>query len=301
MTKPPKVIPELVRSYKLEPTTYNITDLDTILYALGIGFSTDPMCEEDFKFTYELADGFTTFPTVSTVTNRFDLFKGLLNNPGLPRFNPMMLLHGEQTTECFSPLPTSGKIINVPKVEDIQDKGKGALLIVSQSTVDAETKELYAKNTMRIFIRGIGGFGDKGKVPSLKFPKIPASREPTAEFQFKTRPDQAILYRLNGDRNPLHISPDMAAMGNFERPILHGLCFYGISARAVYEKFCKGDVKNFKKFSARFTSHVFPGETLIIKMYKTGPGTLYVEARTKERGKVVLVGLANYNDATPKL
>lgn len=213
-----------------------------------------------------------------------------------------MLLHGEQTTEQFQPLPTTGKVINMPKIEDIQDKGKGALLIVSVSTVDAETKELYAKNTMRIFIRGLGGFGDKGTFPSLKFPKMPASREPAGEFTYTTRPDSAFLYRLNGDRNPLHVSPDMAAMGNFERPILHGLCFYGISARGVYEKFCNGDVKNFKKFSARFTSHVFPGETLIVKMFKTGPGSLYVEARTKERGKVVLMGLANYVETpSPKL
>ena len=94
----------------------------------------------------------------------------------------------------------------------------------------------------------------------------------------------------------------MAALGNFERPILHGLCFYGITARAVYEKFCNGEVQNFKKISARFTSHVFPGETLVIKMYKTGPGSLYVEARTKERGKVVLMGMASYTETpSPKL
>ncbi len=153
---------------------------------------------------------------------------------------------------------------------------------------------------MRIFIRGIGGFGDKGTVPSLKFPKLAPGTKPTAEYEHKTRPDQAFLYRLNGDRNPLHVSPDMAAMGNFERPILHGLCFYGISARAVYEKFCNGEVENFKKLSARFTSHVFPGETLRIQMFKMDGTTVYVQATTKERGKVVLMGIAEVKP-TPKL
>ncbi len=119
MTKPTKVVPELVRSYKLEESSFEMTDAVAILYAMGIGFSEDPLREEDYKFTYELSDGFTTFPTISTVTQKFDLFKGLLGNPGLPKFNPMMLLHGEQSTEVFAPLPTSGKIINQPKIEDI--------------------------------------------------------------------------------------------------------------------------------------------------------------------------------------
>ena len=163
---------------------------------------------------------------------------------------------------------------------------------MSTTSIDAETKTVYAKNTMRIFIRGLGGFGDKGVIPPLKFSPIPASVKPTAVFEYKTRADQAFLYRLNGDRNPLHVSPDMAAMGNFKRPILHGLCFYGVSARAVYESFCGGNVENFKSISSRFTSHVFPGETLIVNMYKTDGTTVKIQATTKERGKVVLMGTA---------
>jgi acyl dehydratase len=123
-------------------------------------------------------------------------------------------------------------------------------------------------NTSKIFIRGIGGFGDKGILKD-ELP-VPPKRQPDHVAETRTEPNQAILYRLCGDLNPLHIDPDMAAMGKFDKPILHGLGFYGFTARTIFEKYCGGDVKNFKSFNARFTSHVFPGETLIVEMFKEG-------------------------------
>ncbi len=230
----------------------------------------------------------------------FSLFKEFDMCPGFPSFNKMNLLHGEQTTRIISPIPPSGSAISKRAFLDVQDKKKGALLIVEQTLSDVENpKQVYAINESRYFIRGLGGFGDKGKLASLKYPKIPKDRKPDAVFTHYVRPDQAILYRLSGDRNPLHIDPSMAAKGNFPRPILHGLCFYGISARAVYEHFCGEDVENFREIQARFTSHVYPGETLIVKMYKLPGGTVAVETSTKERGKVVLTAVVTVKE-TPR-
>ena len=111
--------PAKVRAHTMDTSSYTVTDKEAMLYALGLGFSTDPLREDDYKFTYELADGFTTFPTFSCVAQKFDLFKGLLTTPGLPRFNPMMLLHGEQTTEVLAPMPPTCKLLIQPKTEDI--------------------------------------------------------------------------------------------------------------------------------------------------------------------------------------
>lgn len=168
---------------------------------------------------------------------------------------------------------------------------------------DADNHDkVYAENVGRYFLRGLGGFGDKGTYPSLRFPKIAKDRKPDAIWEQKVREDQAILYRLSGDFNPLHIDPKMAALGNFDRPILHGLCFYGISARGVYERFCNGEVENFRSISARFTSVVFPGETLIVKMYKMGGGKILVHTTTKERGKIALMAVVEVKEGvSPKL
>ena len=153
-------------------------------------------------------------------------------------------------------------------IADAQDKKKGALVVVEgRAYSDADHKELAFVNTMNLFIRGIGGF--EAQPPKYKtfiqIPKIP-ERAPDAVLKEVTRPDQAILYRLSGDYNPLHIDPEMAKMGNFDKPILHGLCFYGICAKNVLKHFGNYNSANFKEISARFTSFVFPGETIIINV-----------------------------------
>lgn len=237
-----KIQADKVLKYKPKDTIITYGDSKPILYALGLGFSTDPMKEEDFKFTYELADGFTTFPTFSTAVDKFSTFEELDECPGFPKYNKNELLHGEQTTRIVNPLPISGSVLIKKKFEDIQDKGKGALLIASYSIYDAENPEkLYAFNTSRFYIRGLGGFGYKGTYPGLRFPKIAKTKKPDAVWEYKIREDQGILYRLNGDRNPHNIDPKKAAEGNFKRPLLQGHCYYGMTARAVYEHFCKGD------------------------------------------------------------
>ena len=135
-------------------------------------------------------------------------------------------------------------------------------MVIGTEARDKETGDLIFKLVTNLFIRGIGGFGHKGTVKN-DIPKTPESA-PDAEVEETTTPNQAFLYRLSGDYNPLHVDPDMSAVGGFKVPILHGLCTFGITAKAVYEKFHKEDPQLLKKISARFTGHVFPGETLIV-------------------------------------
>ena len=154
------------------------------------------------------------------------------------------------------------------KIVEVQDKKKGALVVAQgRGYEDSEKKTLSFVNTMNLFVRGIGGFETSPKkyrnyIPIPKLPK----RSPDAVLEEKTREDQAILYRLSGDDNPLHVDPEMAQMGNFEKPILHGLCFYGICAKQILKKFGNNRTENFKEICARFTSFVFPGETLAINV-----------------------------------
>ena len=147
-------------------------------------------------------------------------------------------------------------------------------------------------------IRGVGGFGHKGGAVNITYPDIP-KRAPDTVVEDQTAPNQAFLYRLCGDLNPLHVDQDMAGLGGFERPILHGLCSYGFTARVIYEKYCNSDPSVLVKYGARFTSHVFPGETLVVEIWKEG-NKLIFQSKTKERGKVVLKGYADLKDQ-PKL
>lgn len=144
---------------------------------------------------------------------------------------------------------------------------------------------------MSLFIRGIGGFGAKGTYNN-PIPNAPKGLAPIKTTHEVTDANQAFVYRLCGDRNPLHVDPAMSSMGGFKVPILHGLCTYGTTARAVYESFFKGDASQLQTITGRFTSHVFPGETLIVDMWKDG-NTIIFNTRTKERGLVVLKGYAS--------
>ena len=172
-------------------------------------------------------------------------------------------------------------------VLDIADKGKGALLTVGITLSCPDSGDLLSEAVFKFFIRGLGGFGDKGKLKDT-LPKVPKGK-PSFETEEPTEEGQAILYRLSGDINPLHIDPNMAAMGGFDKPILHGLCTYGVTARAIFDQVCAGNPAAIKTYQARFTSHVFPGETLVVKAWTEGREVIF-ETSTKERGKAVMVG-----------
>jgi acyl dehydratase len=222
----------------------------------------------------------------------------VLNVPGFPAFNPMMLLYGEENLEFFKPITADLKLRVEERIADVADKGKMTGLTEESLIKNAETGETLVKILRTLMIRGVGGYGYKGGAAAVHYPEIP-KRDPDAIVESKSQPNQALLYRLNGDLNPLHIDPDMAGLGGFEKPIIHGLCSSGFTARMVYEKYCNGDPTALKKFSTRFLSHVFPGETYIVEIWKDG-NTLIFQTKTKERGKVAVRGFAELKEQ-PKL
>jgi len=297
MSRPEKIIPEKVIDFKLPDDSTYFSSKDAIIYALGIGYSKDPMNEEDLKYTYELNQDFTVFPTVGTTFLLVEkVFAPLTECPGMPKFNPMMLLHGEHKIEFFKPVLPNVKLVTTGKIADVADKGKGAFVTFEFTTFevdDSGKRTPLLVQQMGLFIRGLGGFGFKGKSQNT-LPKIP-ERKPDQIVKETTVPNQAIFYRLAGDTNPLHIDPNMASMGGFDKPILHGLCFYGISSKLVAQAFCGGDSTKIKSVYARFTSHVFPGETIQLSGWKEGNKIIF-SATTTERGKEVIQGVAELND-----
>lgn len=296
--KPLRVIPEKVRGYKVSETVQEYTEYHAILYAIGIGISTDPLCKKDLDFTYELSDNFKIFPTFgSTFGDFYSMIEAFSNCPGIPEFNSMELLHGEHKFELIKPLAKNQKLFLKQVVTDIADKVKGALATIVITAHD-QSGNLLFRNTKKIYFKGLGGFGDKGL--SNEKPIAVPKTAPTKVSVFTTLPSQAFIYRLVGDYNPHNVSPEMAALGGLDKPILQGLCYFGIAARSILKDYCQDDVRKFKSFSTRFTSHVFPGETLITETWQTPNGVIF-QQKTKERGKVCCVGFLELDLSTPKL
>jgi acyl dehydratase len=262
---------------KLGSVTHTYTERDVMLYALGVGASTD-----ELQFTYER--DLKVLPTFAVIP----AFPAMLNLGGAMDVNPAMVLHGEQGIELHAPIPTSGTITTTPTIKAIYDKGKGAVVVVETESVDAKGKLLF-RNTSSIFARGEGGFGgDRGPSGARN---VPPDRKPDKSVSLKTRPDQALLYRLSGDMNPLHADPDFAKMGGYDRPILHGLCTYGHAGRAVLQAYCGNDPARLKSFEVRFSGVVFPGETITTDMWEVERGKIVLTAKT-ERGEAVLTSAA---------
>jgi len=225
------------------------------------------------------------------------IFAPLTECPGMPKFNPMMLLHGEHKIEVFKPIQPNVKLVTSGKISDVADKGKGAFVTFEFTTYefgDDGKRTPLLVNTMGLFIRGLGGFGFKGRT-NATLPKIP-ERSPCKVVEEQTVPNQALFYRLAGDTNPLHVDPNMAQMGGFDKPILHGLCFYGIASKLIVKAFFDGDASRLKSVQARFTAHVFPGETIQLSGWKEGNKVIFT-AKTTERGKEVIQGVAELFDA----
>ena len=270
-------------SYKFPPADFNYTERDAILYALGIGAAADQMDDKELKFTYENHPEFQVFPTFGVVAPS-GAMGAVMTVPGL-KFNPMMLLHGEQYMELKKPFLPSDNLTNVAKISSIYDKGSGALVLLDVESKNSKG-ETVIFNRSSLFIRGLGGFGgDKGpKAKSFN----PPSRAPDVVQRELILDNQALLYRLSGDYNPLHADPAMAKTGGFDKPILHGLCSFGYAARAVVRHFCDNDASKFKSISARFAKHVFPGETIITEMWQTSPTQIIFRCKIAERGVYVL-------------
>jgi acyl dehydratase len=248
---------------------------DTVLYALGVGAKAD-----ELDYLFEM-NGPKVLPTFAVVPS----FTSLITVAGDLGANPMMILHGEQKIILHRPIPPNGEFSTVAEVKGIYDKGKGALVLVEAKTTDEKNEPVF-DNWFSVFVRGEGGFGGERGPEALKADP-PEGKAPDFSAVETTVAEQALLYRLSGDLNPLHASPQFAKMGGFDRPILHGLCTYGFAGRAVLKHACGGDPKKLKSFAARFAGVVFPGDTLTTQGWQLEPGKWVVQTKTQD-GKLVL-------------
>ncbi|KAG3265876.1 peroxisomal multifunctional enzyme type 2 [Ictidomys tridecemlineatus] len=280
--------------YKLPSFSSAYTEMETIMYALGVGASVkDP---KDLKFVYEGSSDFSCLPTFGVIIAQKSMMGGgLAEIPGLS-INFAQVLHGEQYLELYKPLPRSGKLKCEAVVADVLDKGSGAVILMDVYSYSG--KELICYNQFSLFLVGSGGFGGKRTSEKLKVALDVPSRSPDAVLRDTTSLNQAALYRLSGDWNPLHIDPNFASLAGFEKPILHGLCTFGFSARHVLRQFADNDVSRFKAIKTRFAKPVYPGQTLQTEMWKEG-NRIHFQTKVQETGDIVISNA--YVDLVPKL
>jgi acyl dehydratase len=260
-------------------------DREVMLYALGIGFQRDPMDEAELHFSYER--DLVVVPTFATVIPRGVARGGDGGNRAMSGINFALVLHGEQRVQIHKPLPPACEVISDERVLGVFDKGKdkGAVIVNERVIKEKATGDKLATLISTTFARGDGGFG--GPKDGAPEPHQLPNRKPDVVHECDTRPDQAFIYALSGDRNPLHRDPRIAKMAGFPKPILHGLCSYGTACRAVISSICKYDPTKITSFDVRFSSPVFPGETIVTEMWVDGNVVSY-RSRLKERDVVVL-------------
>lgn len=254
---------------------------DTILYALGVGLGADPLDGRQLRFVYE--EGLLALPTMAVV----------LGAPGFwlkeqdTGVDWVRVLHGEQGLVLHRPLPPEGTAIGRTRVTGILDKGadKGALIYTEKVLIDKASGETVATTTSTTFARGDGGFGGPTG-PSPRPHPIP-ERAPDLACDLSTVPQAALIYRLSGDRNPLHADPEVARAAGFKAPILHGLCTLGAAGHALLKSCCDYDPARFRGLKLRFSAPVYPGETIRTEMWRDG-AIVSFRSRALERDAVVL-------------
>lgn len=273
---------EKAKAAKAEGTEFSYDDREVILYNLSLGAK-----RKQLPLVFEGNDDFQVLPSFGVIPF-FSAVAPFSMDEIVPNFSPMMLLHGEQYLEVRKfPIPTKAKTLSYPQLVEVVDKGKAAVVVTGVVTKDANTGEDLFYNESTVFIRGSGDFNgpkkgaNRGRATTIY---QPPKRAPDAVSEEKTTEDSAALYRLNGDRNPLHIDPEFSKVGGFKDPILHGLCFFGFSAKHIVENF--GLYKNIK---VRFAGVVIPGQTLITEMWKEG-NTVIFQTKVKETGKLCIAG-----------
>jgi acyl dehydratase len=271
------------------PTKHSWDSADAILYALGVGAgSVDPLSE--LAFTTENTSGVDqqVLPTMAVVLGVGG--SGAFGSVG--SFNPAMLVHGEQAITLHGTVPVAGEVETTGEITAVWDKGKGAVIEVTSTSVDTATGDPLFTSVMSAFIRGEGGFGGERGPSGAR--NVAPERGPDHTVTYGTRADQALLYRLSGDRNPLHSDPTFAAFGGFDRPILHGLCSYGFTGRALLHTMCGSDPARFAGMEARFSSPVMPGEALTVRMWDTGDGETTFQTAAGDGRTVIDAGRLTY-------
>ncbi len=251
-----------------------------MLYQLGVGAGMEkPNDPKELEYCFE--KNLKVLPSFGVIPV-FGALGGMVGIPGV-QINFALVLHGEQDIEIHRPIPASADVVSKGRVADIFDKGKAALLVLEVETSDKSGNKLFT-NRFSIFARGEGGFGGD---PGPKAVNEAPSRKPDLVVESRTIPQQALFYRLCGDKNPLHADPEFAKLGGFDKPILHGLCSYGIVCKAVVDGLLDGDVTKVARYQARFSGVVFPGETIVTSMWKEN-GKILISATSKERGAPVI-------------
>lgn len=258
---------------------FSYTETDAMLYALSVGMGRDPLDTRELRYVFE--GGLRVMPSMAAaIAFRQDVL-------GASGMNRNLGLHGEQRLRMHRPLPAAGTIIADSRVVAAYDKGpgKGAVILLETELRDKASGALLYTTGLTAFARGDGGFGGpSGNGPA---PHPIPQRAPDAICELATRPDQALLYRLNGDHNPIHADPELSRQIGFERPILHGLCSYGIAGRAVLKTMCDYEPTRLLSLDVRFSSPVTPGETIVTELWRDGDIVSF-QCRSKERGELVI-------------
>jgi acyl dehydratase len=283
-----------LKNWPFESVAQTYTAKDSILYALGVGLGEDPTDLSELRFLYE--DGLKALPTLAVVLSR----------PGFWVRDPhsgvdwKRVLHGEQGLVLHRPLPPEGEVSGRTRIDEIVDKGpgKGALIYSSRTLIDRRDGEPLCTLTSTTFCRGDGGFGGpSGRSGQPSAPQPIPQTAPELICDLPTSRRAALIYRLSGDLNPLHIDPEVARAANFPRPILHGLATYGVAGHALLRLLCNYDPSRLTRMDVRFSSPVFPGETIRTEIWRTGPGQAAFRSRVVERDVVVLNnGYAEYKN-----
>src|SRR3954469_3311046 len=272
---------EAVRNFRFETVAHTYSRKDSILYALGLGYGSETIDPAQLAFVYE--DNLRTVPSICCV----------LAHPGMWVRNPALgidwlkMLHGEQSFEIHNPIPPEGTVVGTYAIVAVEDKGagKGAILHQIKQLHDKASGQLLATVRSVLFMRGDGGCGGFGEVPEAPQP-LP-EQAPSSACEIATLAQSALIYRLSGDHNPIHVDPSAATKAGFEAPILHGLCTLGVATRALLTTFANGAPERLKSLSVRFSRPVFPGETIRTEFFGAG-GEIRFRSRVVERNLIVL-------------